>query len=462
MIARGGDAFYFASEAKAILATGELAAVPNLDVLGRFLGSTYPFDVGDTVFEGIDLLPAAHNLVVTANGVEQSRYWSYRERENTLSEQQAEESFRSIFTDAVRLRLRADVPVGVLLSGGLDSSSIAVNASRQAERPLPAFTATFPGYDRDESRYAGIVAEAAGMPHHPVAYDPSTFIEDADALVWHLETPLTDPQVFPRWRMLSAASRRVTVVLEGQGADELLAGYDSRYLAAYRGDEQAAVTLRDFIPRFYRLAMTAHWLRKGRRAFRSWLRRGEPRVAVGPETIRARTLAAAVAPSDPDLHFADGLTTLLAYDHSSAMLPNLLNYGDRIAMAHAVESRLPFLDHRLVELVFSLPFDAKMRAGVTKYILRRSIGPDLPPQILARRRKIGFSTPYAGWVDRHYARSIRPLLVSQAALDRPIFDADGLRRLVDHYDETRTGGTAILRAYSMTRWYQRFVDRGHR
>jgi asparagine synthase (glutamine-hydrolysing) len=163
-------------------------------------------------------------------------------------------------------------------------------------------------------------------------------------------------------------------------------------------------------------------------------------------------------PSDPTLYFPNRLTTALAHDHARTFLPTLLNFGDRISMAHGVESRLPFLDHRLVELTFPLPFDAKMRGRLTKYILRQSLGPDLPPQILARRRKVGFATPYGQWLDGHYAESIRPVLVSAAALDRPIFDADGLRRLVNHYDRTRTGAGTLLLAYSIVRWYQRFVD----
>ena len=193
--------------------------------------------------------------------------------------------------------------------------------------------------------------------------------------------------------MLAAASRHASVVLEGQGADELLAGYDSRYLAMYRRDERAAITARDFIPRLYRLAMTGHWLRKSRRAIRSLTRVRRQSSVYSSAEILSRTLTVADAPADANLNFPDRLTTALAYDHSRDVLPNLLNYGDRIAMAHGVELRLPFLDHRLVELVFSLPFDAKMRGGVSKYILRKSVGVDLPPEIwhgavkLASRRR---------------------------------------------------------------------------
>jgi asparagine synthase (glutamine-hydrolysing) len=246
-------------------------------------------------------------------------------------------------------------------------------------------------------------------------------------------------------------------VLEGQGADEMLAGYYERYLPSYRSDEWAAICARDFIPRLYRLATTSRWLRSRLKALRRRLRGRQPQP-LATTAILAPTLAAAHTPIDPTLHFPDKLTTALAYDHARAFLPALLTFGDRISMAHSVESRLPFLDHRLVELVFPLPFDAKMRGRLTKYILRRSLGPDLPPEILARRRKIGFATPYGQWLDGHYAKSIRPVLVSRAALDRSIFDADGLRRLVDNYDTTRTGADQILRAYSMVRWYERFVD----
>jgi asparagine synthase (glutamine-hydrolysing) len=178
----------------------------------------------------------------------------------------------------------------------------------------------------------------------------------------------------------------------------------------------------------------------------------------------SRDLAAVFDHPDADwdgagVHFPDRLTTVLHRDHAHRFLPHLLHFGDAISMAHSVESRLPFLDHRLVEFVFGLPFDAKMRGGVTKHVLREALAGTLPSEIARRRDKVGFATPWAEWLRPQLDREIRPRLAWERVRDRGIFDEDGLDRCLADFEAGRKDAAwVIFRCLALDAWFELFVD----
>jgi asparagine synthase (glutamine-hydrolysing) len=232
------DVFVFASEVKGILPALEARPRPDYAVVREFLMDGTSCRTSDTFFEGIKRLEPSHNLFVFARGVRTDRYWDYHTSSGAYDHRQPVETFRNLLDDAVRLRLRSDVPVGIALSGGLDSTSILACAARgRKDHGLKAFTAVFPGERFDEHKHALVASRELGAELFCVEYRPEHFTEDLQRVTWFLDYPAPEGQVLLRWRLMELASRHVKVVLEGQGADEMLAGYPWRYSKPWELDQ---------------------------------------------------------------------------------------------------------------------------------------------------------------------------------------------------------------------------------
>jgi len=459
-VAERDGTFYFASEIKALVAAGVPAAI-NPAAVARCLARAQVDPAQQTLFAHIRPVPAAHNLIVTQGGIEELRYWSYSGHEASYDRADPEGTFRELFRDSLRLRLRADVPVGLLLSGGMDSSTIAAFAVRETNT-LRAFTAIFPGFSSNEQGYAQLVAKRAGIPLECVEYRPGRIIDDLTHLAWHMETPLISPQVLPRWALLRAAGAEVKVVLEGQGADELLAGYQG-YFKHYVFDELAALRLANVLGTVSTLLPVAQWVVGDQwRAARKWIDRRLGRVTApaGAHILSGELVSLADgSPLPRSGPFPDRLTNALWWDHHRRILPHLLSFGDSIAMAHSVESRVPYLDHRLVEFVFGLSYRFKIKGGISKQLLRRALGAELPPEILARRTKVGFSTPSSTWLRAEFGSSVRPILDSKEVRERGLFDMVTLRAQLDSFESGKDGAENLLmRCLSTELWCRQFID----
>lgn len=450
-VAWHGDTFYFASEVKAILAAGEIAAKPNLSFVHRYLMLDECENGRDTAFEGITQLSSGHNLVVTGEGHHETPYWSYVDQSGHYDYQQPEETFRELFRDAVRIRLRSDVPVALLLSGGLDSSSIAVHAKAQDQAfDIEAYTAVFPGFRFDESRYAALVAKHVGMPLHRIEYKSSGLLEDMEAVTWHLDAPPRRGQELVRWKLLQAASAQARVVLEGQGADEMLAGYPDRYAKSYLYSELRMLRPWNLHHRVPRMISARQHLNQ----LHSYPASMPP---IPGRALREQILTDASKSMTP-VQFTDPLTRALFKDHALGLLPELLHFGDAISMGHSLESRLPFLDHRLVEFVFKLPFDDKMRGTETKHVLKRAFAADLPDEILSRRDKVGFATPLKQWLQLH-SHELFDVLKSQRTREREVFNPDGLTHCMSNYGTDNRAATRLFRCVALELWFRRYIDR---
>jgi asparagine synthase (glutamine-hydrolysing) len=458
----------FASELKAFHAVERLE--PHLPAVRDYLEQGYVDHTDDTFFAGIRALPPAHSLVVDERGLRLYRYWSLEPREAPAD---ATDEVRELFLDAVRLRLRSDVPVGTCLSGGIDSSAIVCAVDHllrtEAENARPVgdrqrtFTAFFDERGFDERPYAEAVVERTRSQPHWVTFDSRELVEVLPSIVRTQDEPFGSTSIVAQWFVMRAAKKAgLTVMLDGQGADETLAGYHGYFgpffadllrhgqlrelgaeLRAYRalhgaGVGTTAVALaRPFLPERVR------WVARGR------VRGGS--ALVHPD----------LPPSAAEHTNGFGGGYLRRQMHvilTRRGLPELLHYEDRNSMAHSLEARVPFLDYRLVELLFSLGSAELIERGRTKAILRRALGDLLPPVVRDRVDKLGFVTPEAEWLRNGLGELAGDVFASREFLERAFVDAAAARRLLErHRSGERAAGFELWRALCLELWAREFL-----
>lgn len=422
-----GGVFYFASEVKALLQIPGFVPRLNARLLPLYL--TFRYTPGDeTLFSGVQKLPPAHTLTLADNGRPRlSRYWQLTfEPDHGPSEAQWRERFWGVFEEAVQQHMLADVPLGAYLSGGLDSSLIVAAMAQNSSRPVDAFSVGFREEKANELPYARQVAGHFGCRHHILhAEDEAATV--LDPVIYHLDEPLADLATIPTYLMARATKPHVTVVLSGEGADELLAGYP-KYRAFIAGRKTAGL-----LPApLWGLASRQVGNFSLQRAFSSQAE-GDParaylnlaavfssaevKTLLTPEAARAMMPASEIEAlvrrhlnGQPDL-----LSGLLALDFHTWLPDDLLLKNDRMTMAHAVEARVPYLDHQLIELCARIPSRFKVRWNQEKVLLRKVMAGRLPPAI-CRRKKAGFTVPLADWCQGAF----------KAKLDG-VFAADGGR-----------------------------------
>jgi asparagine synthase (glutamine-hydrolysing) len=472
-----GDQFLFASEAKALLPFLPGVATDR-EAFKDYLTFQFCLD-GKTMFEGVRELLPGHCLTVGNGSVATRRYWDvYFDLDFSHTSRYFEERLRELMTDSVRIHLRADVPVGAYLSGGLDSSIVAVLAGREVDG-LAAFTGRFPlGPEFDESGYARDVASATGANLHELDITVDDFIAQIRRVIYHLDYPVAGPGSFPQFMVSKLARRHRKVVLGGQGGDELFGGY-ARYLIAYfeqclkaaiDGTMDAGtfiVSYESILPNLtalnqYRPLLQEFW-RDG--LFESMDRRYFRLVSRAPhllDQVRWAELGD-YSPFDTFKGIFDGANVpaesyfdRMTHFDFKTLLPALLQVEDRMSMAHGLESRLPFLDHPLVELAATIPADIKFEGGKLKRVLKAAFAADLPPSIAARTDKMGFPTPLTRWARGEARAFVLDTLSSRQALDREFIDN---RRVVAALDAEHDYGRNIWAMLSLELWHQEFHDR---
>lgn len=497
LIHRSAGQLSFASELVGLLAARDrsgasLASEPNLAAVRDFLVRGLTDHSSETFVEGVTTLPPGHVLVVEPAGERLVRYWdppaladddrpeargADRRRDDELVEE-----FRALFEDAVRLRLRSDVPIGSCLSGGLDSSAIVAtfghllradsggqmgHASGREAIPRFAFHARFPGLV-DESRYAELAASKAGLT---MVYSSPAFEDVSGAIAPVLRAqgePFAGSSIYAQYRVMESAHRTgLKVLLDGQGGDEVCGGY-TYYLGvqvaglALGGRLMAAAAgLRDqvrrgtFGPRQAILGagrgLLADRVNEQIRQFGG----GRWGVRVGDELRRVGTLRRQQRLPG----------TLLArrlwQDLTSDGLPALLRYEDRNSMAFGIETRVPFLDYRLVELAVRLPDRLRVSRGVTKVVLRRAMTDRVPREILDRRDKLGFATPQQHWLADGRAQ-LAARLVGGQAVRRGWIDAFEVERLLDGGQAHPGHQAQLWRVFILEEWLRTMWPEGQR
>ncbi|MFZ0429577.1 MAG: asparagine synthase (glutamine-hydrolyzing) [Acidobacteriota bacterium] len=449
-----GPRLAFASEIKGLLAAFPEEAEIDESELAAYLLGANPDSGIETFYRNIRAVPPATFLTATLDGLEPARnYWDF-EPGTMGPPEHPEESFRELLRDAVRLRLRSDTPVGACVSGGLDSSSVAMLSEELSNRPIHCFSLKFPDHPSiDESSYAAeVLSRSDRFITHWVCPQPTGLVETMELIVRANDAPSPLRGRLGMWEIFRAAHRHVKVVLIGEGGDELLAGY-RRFLVPYlidllrpgsgngtgaaaRATQLSALLPWFWPPRFNQLLdLTRPLLRRHRlysRADETSLNRDFAPLARSPSPER---FFHAFLRGDIPRPFASSLNNALWQEFRYCGIPELVRAEDALAMASSLETRAPFLDHRLVEFCFRLPPTEKVADGWTKSLLRRAMKGGLPERIRLRRQKVGLPTPYLSYFqDPVSLRRLRELLLEGQAVRRGILDRRRLelelRRLV--------------------------------
>jgi asparagine synthase (glutamine-hydrolysing) len=470
---------YFASEAKALLPF--LASIDtDPDALAQYL--TFQYCLGEkTLFKGVRQLPPGHALVVENGAVKIQCYWDIRyEIDTDHSSKYFEERLAELLDDSLRLHLRSDVRVGTYLSGGIDSSLLGLIAARHEEFGGLAFNGRFtefPGYD--ESHFARQAAERMNSELHIVDITHEDFRQHIDDIMYHLDFPVAGPGAFPQYIVSKLAAERVKVVLGGQGGDEIFGGY-SRYLVAYleqcirsaidgtHRDGTFLVTMESIVPnlgvlREYKPLMQMFW-RDGlfgpldERYFRLINRANDMAEEIEWGALNMRGVLedySAIFNSTANVRKEAYFDSMTHFDFK-CLLPSLLTVEDRMSMAHGLESRVPFLDHPLVEFVASVPADVKFHGGQLKQLLRTTFADVLPPEILNRRDKMGFPVPLKEWLGGPLREMTIGVFRNLKERHRPYINADSVLANFNDAEQFSRKSWALL---SLELWHQAYHDR---
>jgi asparagine synthase (glutamine-hydrolysing) len=399
-----GRTFYFGSEIKQLIYGAKLPRVANARVVYHFL-EQFLFDYSDgTFFEGIQQLRGGHSLTLDLQDplrLHVWRHWELQIRADSLAsraESDISEEFRERWENAVRIRLRSDVPVGSTLSGGIDSSAVICQARKLAPaQPFHTFSSCIEEKNLDERPFISAVSKAIGSSGHLVYPQASAFWERVDQISYHQDEPIQSGAVFAQWSVMQAARERgIPVLLGGQGGDETLCGYQKyRYFYLWQ-------LLRQGNPQLLREGFLS--LRNGTQS--SWTLTDASRYFPAPFrtsfSVADRVCNPVFRDEFNSQRISIGATTSIAerqkLDLTLSSIPSLLHLEDRNSMAHSIETRLPFLDYKLVEFAVNCPASVKLKDGWSKWILRSVMKDAMPDEVRLRKSKLGFDVPQTRWM----------------------------------------------------------------
>jgi len=472
------DELIFASEIKAILAAGPIKAALNREILPEFLATRF-VSGEETFFRGVrKLLPGRVLSWSQGIGVTQRRWWRLpdpAEPAGTTVPQQAV-MVRERLEDAVRSHLMSDVPLGLFLSGGLDSTGLAVLMSRMTPEPIQTFAVGFDDKEANELAFARLAAKAAGAVHREIVLGSGEFFADLPRLVWHEDEPIAFESSVPLHAVSRLAAEHVKVVLSGEGADELFLGYNRYRVTAW--NERLGEVYWRLVPSSLR-GHTSRIL-KGlpymvrRYAERSFLGL-EPgarelfceNFAVFPEFLQSHLMQAGNEPAARDpyaevlrLFEEAGGETLdrIGRADIQTYLVELLMKQDQMSMAASLESRVPYLDHPLVEQVTALPARFKLRGWRTKAVLRAALK-DVVPRAILERRKMGFPVPFGRWVREDWWSVVQEFVLSPRTLRRNLFNPTVLRTIAqEHHAGAADHGSRLWLLANLEIWQRIFID----
>lgn len=476
-----GRILLFASEIKALLAHPALAArAVNRRGIAQYVVTRYS-SRPETLFEGIYRLPEGHLVEIAADGggtLRPMRYWDWTQKAEVLSEADALPVLDKLLRETVEMQLMSDVPLGVQLSGGVDSSLVValMETLRGGGAPIKTFSVGFDIPEFSELGYARAVAERYRTEHHELVIGFKEFIQDLPRLCWFYDEPMGEPPAVPTYQMCRMAKEHVTVMLCGEGADELFGGY-SKYV-------------------FDQFAAYLRWLPKAVR--RSLLR--DLAGVIPPKGRRLRALLENLALDSPEARFAswyggfdtvrqqdvlmpelreavgDGglneafrgilrggsgrgdLDRFQYCDIHTRLVDDILVKGDRMSMAASIEARVPFLDHKLAEFAARLPRPLRVNGLKSKVLLKRLAERYLPNDVIYRR-KVGFTVPLTRWFAGPLADLLRDVLLSEQAFSRGYFRPMAIRRLIDEHTTGQVDHEQELwLLLTLEFWHRLYVD----
>lgn len=461
----------FGSELKVLLQLPEVERRLSWSSV-NYLFTAMCTPAAESIVENVHKLKPGHILTASArHGIQVRQYWDVDfDPDYGKSESYFVERLRDLLEESVRLRLIADVPLGAFLSGGVDSSAVVATMARLSSGPVKTFSIGFPDKDYDELDYARQVARKFGTDHHELIVDPNV-LSVIDDLAWYLDEPFGDSSAIPTYMVSKLASEHVTVVLSGDGGDELFAGYD-RYLKERKERRLAKIP-----SPIRKIAGFAGKLMpeglKGRNFLRHLAFDGAERYLDANILFREAEKAALFQPDayqfihreDPRSIWRPVLDnkrthwlSLLQYMDTKSYLPNdILTKVDRMSMAHSIEARVPLLDHKLVEFAATIPPELKLKGKTTKYIFKKAFEGILPKEIL-QRRKQGFAIPLGRWFRGQLSLYVRDLLLSRKSLERGLFSKSYIERLIKMNDRGRSLDLQLWTLITFELWCRRFID----
>ncbi len=472
----------FASEAKALLEDPSIERRLDPEALHDYLSFNYVPAPG-TMFQGIRKLPPAHVLLWRGGPAEVRRYWKLSPTPKlSLSEEELCLAIRHHLEEATRLRLMSDVPLGALLSGGVDSSAVVAMMSRLGGVRVKTFSIGSEEERYNELPYARLVAERFETEHHEFIVKPDA-VEVLPRLIWHFNEPFADSSALPSFYLAQMTRSHVTVALNGDAGDENFGGYE-RYVAT-----KLAAWL-DIIPRGVRAGLLGPLIkllprggeeksttRRLRRFLEALLLSRERRYARWSsimddefkDSLYTETLAGRLAQRDSYSHILrcyeemqreapDFLDATMLVDINSYLPDDLLVKMDIMTMAHSLEARSPFLDHHFMEFAARIPSHLKVRGKTTKYLLRKALGELLPREVL-NRGKMGFGVPIGGWFRRELKDWVREILLDRRSLGRGYFRRKALEGLIaEHVRGLRDNGFLLWNLLNLELWHRQFID----
>ena len=470
---------FFASEIKALLKAEAVKPEINYNALPDQLAN-HGTSADETLFAGVKRLLPGHFLVWKDGDLKIEKYWdvSFEPKHAEKSDAEFVEEWLDLFRKSVELRLMADVPLGMFLSGGIDSSAICAVMSQMVSEPIKTFSVGFKEREANEFEYARIVAKAFQTEHHEITITPEQFFAKLPDLIYHEDEPLGFIASVPLYFVSKLAESYVKVVLTGEGSDEILAGY-GRYAKTLTllnyGEKYESLTpefLRSVIKSGVR-TLPNRFNKKLKRTFLTLDSDIESlyfdNFAVFPKAMQEKLLTekakARIREKNPYANLqhlleetdAENLLDKLLYTDTKTYLQELLMKQDQMSMAASIESRVPFLDHKLVEYTAKLPEKMKLRGRTTKWILRAAMKDVLPDKILTRK-KMGFPVPVGSWFRNEFRSLVEEYVLGERAARRGIFNADFVRELVVRHNAGENHDERIWFLVNFEIWQRRFFD----
>jgi len=466
---------FFGSEIKTLLEANAIKPELNYDALPDQLAN-HGTSFDETLFKNVKRLLPGHSLFWQDGNLRIEEFWDVNFEPKHAEKSDAEfiEEWREMFKHSVKLRLMADVPLGMFLSGGIDSSAICAMMAEMVDEPIKTFSVGFKEREANEFEYARIVANAYKTEHHEITITPEQFFAELPNLVWHEDEPLGFIASVPLYFVSKLAQKHVKVVLTGEGSDEILAGY-GRYAKAVAllqyGEKYESLT-----PNFVREIVKSGASLLGGKLNRTFLTRTSDienlfldNFAVFSKAMQKNLLSsetkARIAEQNPYFYQnkwlektdAKDVLDKLLYVDTKTYLHELLMKQDQMSMAASIESRVPFLDHKLVELTAQMPVNMKLRGKETKFLLREAMKGILPDAIL-ERAKMGFPVPVGNWFRHQFRHIVDEYVLSERSLARGIFNADFVREIVAKHNTGENHDERLWFLVNFEIWQRRFFD----
>jgi asparagine synthase (glutamine-hydrolysing) len=474
------DSLVFASEIKAILADPAIRSGVSPQAIDRFL--TFLYSPGaETLFNNVVKLPPGSYLLARDGHTVVREYWDlhFTDASAHLSVKQSEDQLLALLSEAVAQHMIADVPVGILLSGGVDSTAMLSYAVENTDQPISSYTIGFsdPGIIADERPYARLAAQAFGANHHEMTISAADFLDFMPRYVWHMEEPVCEPPAVALYYVSQLARRDVKVLISGEGGDEAFAGYSNyrnllwlervkRWVRPLNGFTGKGLAALNSVVRSQRIAkyvplMDAHWpdYYYTRVSFPYRFFNRETKSLYSPEFAAQVDKQRSLEPLRQFFSNAKnyGMLNQMLYVDTKTWLPDdLLIKADRMTMANSVELRVPLLDHKLLEFAASLPSNYKVRNFTTKFIAKRALAGRVPKTIL-ERRKAGFPVPYERWLRKDLRDWVQDILFDSKTLARGYFARKAVEDLVAR--DQREGGYSkeIFSLATLELWHRAFA-----